>query len=285
VGILWDGAHCSDLLHLAEVGELPAVARLIERGLALRGGAVAQFPSITLTNHTSILTGVGPGRHGVMGNVYFDRATGEQVVPNDETTWHRSGEWLRESVRTVFELVPGFTACVDEAIDRGSDYSTMALIRESGSNNGAGGLGGQLPDAATSPFLSDQRFIADDGYFRWGVQVDDMGLEQMRRLYAGGLASAPKLTWWANVVTDAGHHAGGPRSEPAREALRQADARLGVFLDLLDARGELDEVAFLLTADHGFEGSDPTCTGSWRPTLDALGIPYRDEGPGFVYLV
>ncbi|WP_202630593.1 alkaline phosphatase family protein, partial [Deinococcus alpinitundrae] len=90
-----------------------------------------------------------------------------------------------------------------------------------------------------------------------GVQVDDMGLEQMRRLYAGGLASAPKLTWWANVVTDAGHHAGGPRSEPARESLRQADARLGVFLDLLDARGELDDVAVLLTADHGFEGSDP----------------------------
>lgn len=110
-----------------------------------------------------------------------------------------------------------------------------------------------MPDAATSPFLSDQRFISDDGYFRWGVQVDDMGLEQMRRLYAGGLASAPKLTWWANVVTDAGHHAGGPRSEPARESLRQADARLGVFLDLLDARGELDDVAVLLTADHGFE--------------------------------
>lgn len=37
VGILWDGAHCSDLLHLAEAGELPNVARLIDRGLALRG--------------------------------------------------------------------------------------------------------------------------------------------------------------------------------------------------------------------------------------------------------
>lgn len=285
VGILWDGAHCSDLLHLAETGELPAVARLIARGLALRGGAVAQFPSITLTNHTSILTGVGPGRHGVMGNVYFDRSTGEQVVPNDETTWHRSAEWLRDSVRTVFELVPGFTACVDEAIDRGSDYSTMRLIRESGSDNGAGGLGERLPEAAGSPFLSDPRFIADDGYFRWGVSVDDMGLDQMRRLYAGGLATAPRLTWWANVVTDAGHHAAGPRSAAARESFRQADARLGVFLDLLEARGELDEVAILLTADHGFEETDPQVTGSWRPALDALGIPYRDEGPGFVYFL
>ena len=285
VGILWDGAHCSDLLHLAETGELPAVARLLERGLALRGGAVAQFPSITLTNHTSILTGVGPGRHGVMGNVYFDRATGQQVVPNDETTWHRSSEWLHDSVRTVFELVPGFTACIDEAIDRGADYSTMALIRDSGSDSGAGGLGDLLPDAAASPFLTDPSFIAADGYFRWGVQVDDMGLDQILRLYAGGLASAPKFTWWANVVTDAGHHAGGPRSAPARESLRQSDARLGVFLDHLGAHGELDDVAVVLTADHGFERSDPACTGSWRPALDALGIPYRDEGPGFVYLL
>ena len=39
----------------------PAVARLVERGVALRGGAVAEFPSVTLTNHTSILTGTRPG--------------------------------------------------------------------------------------------------------------------------------------------------------------------------------------------------------------------------------
>ena len=112
-----------------------------------------------------------------------------------------------------------------------------------------------------------------------------MGLDQMRRLYAGGLATAPRLTWWANVVTDAGHHAAGPRSAAARESFRQADARLGVFLDLLEARGELDEVAILLTADHGFEETDPQVTGSWRPALDALGIPDRDEGPGFVYFL
>lgn len=284
VGILWDGAHCSDLLHLAQTGELPAVAGLLQRGVGLRGGAVSEFPSITLTNHTSILTGLGPGRHGVMGNVYYDRALAARVVPNDETTWHRSAEWLRPAVRTVFELVDGPTACVNEAIERGADYSTMARIRELGATLGAGGLGDQLPDPATSPFLTDPALLAD-GYFRWGVQVDDLGLTQMRELYAGGLATAPRLTWWANVVTDAGHHGGGPRSAAARAALRQSDARLGVFLDLLAQRGELDDVAFVLTADHGFEGSDPSCTGSWRPALDALGIPYRDEGPGFVYLL
>ncbi|WP_177180240.1 alkaline phosphatase family protein [Pedococcus cremeus] len=290
VGILWDGAHCGDLLHLAEAGELPGVARLVERGVALRGGAVAEFPSVTLTNHTSILTGLGPGRHGVLGNVYFDRATGERVVPNDEATWHRSAEWLHPQARTVFEMVndhvaPGSgprTASVDEAIDRGADYATMQLIRASGSDRGAGDLGDQLPDPHASPFVGNPAHL-EDRYFRWGVQVDDLGLQQMLQLWADPTA-APVLTWWANVVTDAGHHGGGPRSEMARDSLRQADRRLVAFLDHLDGLGVADEVTFLLTADHGFEGADQTVTGSWAPALDALGIPYRDEGPGFVYL-
>ncbi|MFZ1286663.1 MAG: alkaline phosphatase family protein, partial [Candidatus Phosphoribacter sp.] len=146
------------------------------------------------------------------------------------------------------------------------------------------GVGALLPDAAGSPFLGDPALL-DDPYFRWGVSVDDMGLQQVAELYAAGLAHAPRFTWWANVVTDAGHHLGGPRSVAARDSLRQADARLGVFLDGLAERGELDDVAFVLTADHGFEGSDPSVTGSWQPALDSLSAPYRDEGPGLVYFL
>ena len=290
IGILWDGGHCGDLLHLAETGALPGVARLVERGVALRGGAVAEFPSITLTNHTAILTGIGPGRHGVMGNVYYDRATGERVVPNDESTWHRSAEWLHPAARTIFEMVADHlpagagtrTASVDEAIDRGADYSTMAVIRASG-ESGADALDDALPDPHASPYLRNPDYLAD-GYFRWCLRVDDLGLQQMLDLWADP-AQAPVLTWWANVVTDGGHHGGGPRSDMARDSLLQSDARLSTFLDHLESVGVLDDVTILLTADHGFEGSDPTVTGSWRPTLDALGIPYRDEGPGFVYFL
>ena len=291
VGILWDGAPCSDLLHLAESGELPGVARLISQGVALRGGAIAQFPSVTLTNHTSILTGLGPGRHGVLGNVFFDRATGEQVVPNNSATWHRSAEWLRPAVRTVFEMVNSVvpqsgtprTACVDEAVDRGADYSTMAMIRDSGSSSGAAGLGDRLPDAHSSTHVHEPAHL-EDTYFSWCTQVDDLGLEQMRQLW-GSLDSAPTLTWWANIVSDAGHHAGGPGSDIARDSLRDSDSRLVAFLEHLDNLGVTDQVTFLLTADHGFEGSDPAVTGSWRPSLESLGIPFRDEGPGFIYLL
>ncbi|MEI2714481.1 MAG: alkaline phosphatase family protein [Nocardioides sp.] len=289
IGMLWDGAHCGELLAMAERGEAPGVARLIANGLALRGGGISEFPSITLTNHTAILTGVGPGRHGVMGNVYFDRISGERVVPNDQSTWHRSGEWLHDGARTIFEMVADTlpegglrTASVDEAIDRGSDYSTMALIRGSG-ESGADALDDALPDPHTSPYLRNPAFLEDD-YFRWGVRVDDLGLQQMLDLFATP-ESAPKLTWWANVVTDCGHHGAGPRSEMALDAFRQSDARLVSFLEHLDALGITDQVTFLLTADHGFEGSREDVRGSWKPALDSVGVPYRDEGPGLVYLV
>jgi hypothetical protein len=56
------------------------------------------------------------------------------------------------------------------------------------------------------------------------------------------------------------------------------------FLEHLDGLGITDQVTFLLTADHGFERSD-NVTGSWRPALEHLGIPFRDEGPGFIYLL
>jgi hypothetical protein len=286
VGLLWDGTSCTDLLHLAQSGELPNVARLLERGCALRGGAIAEFPSSTLCNHTSALTGVGPGRHGVIGNVYYDRDTGQRVVPNDESTWHRSAEWLRPGVVTVFEQVaaarPGaHTASVNEPIDRGAGYSTMALIRANGAA-GARGLSASLPDPRTSPLASQAYVAADPTYALW-TQIDDAGLQQMLDLFASA-AAAPGLAWWNSTLTDAGHHAGGPRSPIARAAMCDSDRRLGVFLHHLETLGILEETVILLTADHGFEGADPQCRGDWGVALASAGVAVTDEGPGFLYL-
>ena len=291
IGLLWDGAPSSDLLSLASAGELPAVARLLAAGTALTGGAVAEFPSVTLCNHTSALTGVGPGRHGILGNVFYDRVRDQQILANTETTWHRSAEWLRPGVSTVFEMLAraqptARSACLDEPIDRGATTSTMQLVRAEGDDRGAGGLDGVLPAAEDSPYLTRLDHL-EDRYYRWCTRVDDAGLIQILGLFADP-ATAPRLTWWSNIVTDAGHHAGGTRSEIAQDSLREADRRLGALLAHLDSLGVTDQVTFLLTADHGFEAADESVTGSWAPALaaacDRLGVSYRDEGPGFIYL-
>jgi phosphonoacetate hydrolase len=289
VGMLWDGTNCNDLIDLAQQGELPAVARLLERGGTLRGGALAEFPSVTLVNHTSALTGVGPGRHGIVGNVYFDRATGRQVLANDSATWHRAGELLRPGVCTVFEVVAASgraSACVNEPTDRGADYSTFGLIRSAGNSDGARSLRSALPDPADDPHATAE-WVRENGDYAWSSQVDAFGLAQMRQIFGGDnpqWPSPPLLTWWNTTLTDSVHHAGGPYSEIARDGLADADRRLGAFLDLLDARGLLESTAFLLTADHGSEGADPACTGDWDEALRAAGINFRDEGYGSIYL-
>ena len=282
VGLLWDGAPNAELLALAADGTLPNVARLLRRGCALRGGAIAEFPSVTLVNHTCALTGVGPGRHGIVNNAYFDRMTGEQVVPNSSGAWHRTSEWLRPGVRTVFERLPAGTrsACVNEPVDAGATYSTFALVRETG-RGGTGSLADWLPPA-TSDAVADQLHVSESADYSWATQVDAIGLEQVLGLWRED--EPPRLTWWNTTLTDSGHHAGGPGSPIARASLRDADRRLGVWLDLVEDRGLLDDTVVLLTADHGMEGADPSCTGDWDEALTAAGVPFRDEAYGFLYL-
>ncbi len=306
IGLLWDGGHPGSLLDLAERGELPAVARLLARGCALEGGAVAEFPSLTLVNHTSALTGVGPGRHGVVGNVYWDRDEERRVVPNDASTWHRTAELYRPGVETLFEVVaaarPGArTASVNEMTDRGAWASTFGLVR-AGLESGAAHAGDPgtpesrdfvsvvrrlLPDPLVSPFVTTRRCLEDDDYAFYSA-IDLLGLATMSGLFSAPADEVPAVAWWSQYTTDAGHHAGGPRSGIATDALRDCDRRLGAFLDQLDSRGLLEDSFILLTADHGFEAADPAVRGMWTDALaaalDPLGVGWRDEGPGFLYL-
>lgn len=282
VGLLWDGCNSNSLYARALSGELPNVARLLDRGCGLMGGAIAEFPSVTLVNHTSALTGVGPGRHGIVNNAYYSRATSQQRLTNDARTWHRWADWLAPEVRTVFEQVSVSSACVNEPADAGAGYSTFALIRASGSSDGADGMNSALPDPKLDA-LAAQEWVRTRKDYAWSSSVDAIGLTQMLELFADA-ASAPRLTWWNTLLTDTGHHAGGPHSAVAHDAMAEADRRLGVFLDHLESLRLLDSTTFLLTSDHGSEGADPAYTGDWDDALRAEGIEFRDEAYGFLYL-
>jgi membrane-anchored protein YejM (alkaline phosphatase superfamily) len=143
-----------------------------------------------------------------------------------------------------------------------------------------------LPDPFDSPYVTHERARAHPDYAFYSA-VDLLGLAQVTGLMSGS-ADPPLLTWWSSYVTDAGHHAAGPFSAVATSAFRDADARLGVLLDAMHARGILDSTLILLTADHGFEAAREDRTGDWEPALsaalDPLGVDWVDEGPGFLYL-
>src|SRR5438132_119804 len=85
-------ANANVLYAMADAGELPNVARLMRDGTTFDRGCIASFPSVTLANHTTALTGAHPGRHGVLHNFYYDRATGRQIVTNSPDTWQFARE-------------------------------------------------------------------------------------------------------------------------------------------------------------------------------------------------
>ena len=283
VGLLWDGCNSNSLYAMAAAGELPNVAALMARGCALQGGAIAEFPSVTLVNHTSALTGVGPGRHGIVNNAYFDRRSAVQVLTNNAATWHRWSEWLSPGVRTVFERVTGSTASVNEPVDNGADYSTFGLVRASGSNDGAKSMmNSMLPDPAADA-LATQEHVAANADYAWSSSVDAIGVEQVLSLWPSD-SEGPRLMWWNTLLTDTGHHEGGPHSPIALDSMRDADRRLGVFLSHLGRIGAFESTVFVLTSDHGSEGADPSCVGDWDEPLREAGIEFRDEAYGFIYL-
>ena len=59
--------------------EMPTIHQLAREG-AFSAGMKASDPTVTWTNHVTLVTGVSSARHGVVGNNYLDRASGEKVT-------------------------------------------------------------------------------------------------------------------------------------------------------------------------------------------------------------
>src|SRR5205814_1998427 len=59
--------------------EMPTIRALAAEG-ARASMMKASTPTVTWPNHTTLVTGVTPARHGVVGNNYFDRAAGKKVA-------------------------------------------------------------------------------------------------------------------------------------------------------------------------------------------------------------
>jgi len=284
IGALFDGTNANVLYDMAARGEAPNVARLIDMGVAFEHGAIASLPTVTLANHTTILTGTHPGHHGILNNAWFDRATGEQIITNSQSTWPWCMQHLSPGTETIHEAIartfPGsFTASCNEPCDRGATYSTFDFFRD-----------GDVPPIPRDPFglpHTTERFVRPSKDYSWSSVVDHMGVDQALGILGGRYRDAeyplPKFMWCNFTLTDAAMHEGGPYSEMAAASVRDSDARLGEIINAAERAGIADDCAFLLVADHGMQENDRGCQGDWDVTLRAAGIDVRDEAYGFLY--
>jgi predicted AlkP superfamily pyrophosphatase or phosphodiesterase len=284
IGFLFDGTNANVLHDMVERGEAPNVARLIEAGTSFGHGAMASLPTVTLANHTTILTGAHPGHHGVLHNAWYDRRTGEQVITNSSATWPWCMQHLVPGVETIHDAVhrtwpDAFTASVNEPCDTGADYSTFDFFRR-----------GEVPPIPRDPFglpHTTERFVRPSKDYSWSSVVDHMGTDQALGILAGRYRDAdypvPRFMWCNFTLTDAAMHEGGPYSEVAAASVRDSDGRLGEIVDATERAGIFDDCAFVLVADHGMQENDPACKGDWDVSLREAGITARDEAYGFLY--
>jgi phosphonoacetate hydrolase len=280
VGFLWDGCNANVLYDLVARGEAPQLARLVDGGTVMGHGAMASLPSVTLANHTTILTGTHPGHHGVLHNAWYDRSTGEQIITNSPATWPWAMRSLAAGTETIHQAVHSFwpgahTVSINEPCDVGADRSTFAELR-------AGRELARPPRADELPFATE-RFVRPHKSFAWSSRVDHSGMTQAREAWSGTIP-LPRFCFVNCTLTDAAFHQGGPYSEIATASVRDSDARMGRVLDAVERAGAWDRTAFFLVADHGMEDSNPAVTGDWSNALDACGVPYRDEAYGFIYV-
>jgi len=285
IGFLFDGCNPNVLYDMAARGEAPNVARIMEMGTSFRHGAMAALPTVTLANHTGILTGCFPGHHGILHNAWYDRDTRSQVITNSNETWATSMQFLAPGIDTIHSAVkrarPGsVTVSINEPADAFADYSTFDLLRR--------GVAMTKPPGPDELPFSTERFVRPVKEYRWSSRTDHTAVDQLEGIWSGRFHEVdyplPTFTWCNFTLTDAAFHEGGPHSEIAYASVHDTDARLGRILEAVERRGAWDTTAFFIVADHGMEETNPEVRGDWGPVLQREGIAYRDEAYGFLYL-
>lgn len=219
------------------------------RGLAARGATAERMtvvtPSVTWPNHTTLVTGVTPGTHGVLANGLIEPAPegGPPFLINPR----RSRDELCR-VPTLYDVArqAGLTTAeVNWPVTRGASaldwsfpdhpeplrYTTPALRKEL--------VGLKLLADETDAALSRLGGVGRDHVWTQAA------VHLIRR-------HKPHLLLLHLLNTDSTQHAHGPGSAEALTALSLADRYVGDILAALREEKLLESTVVFVTADHGF---------------------------------
>ena len=226
---------------------LPNIRQLIASGAWADGGSETVFPSVTHPSHTTLITGVYPGKHGVLANEMVRGPQGDSVPGNSQ---------LRSEIiltRTIFDTArqKGLSTAAfmwpETVGDNSIDYNLITRVA-------AEGGGRQLVrNAFTAELEKDgipvgmfDRFRAEGN---WGGMPDSLvamaACDAIRK-------HKPALTAIHLVETDGAQHTYGPASEIAHAEFFRVDALIGRIIQATKDAGIYDQTTFIVGADHGF---------------------------------
>jgi predicted AlkP superfamily pyrophosphatase or phosphodiesterase len=219
---------------------VPNLRRLMREGASARRLEVVN-PSVTWPNHTSMVTGVHPARHGLLYNGLPVR-TGEGAAIRIEP-WRDKTELVR--VPTVYDLAhkAGLTT---------AEVDWVAILK-------APTITWSFSERADPKGTIERELIAAGA-----VSVDDIAtfskhpITWRDQIWTNAAAwifekHKPNLLLYHTLTTDSVQHRYGPKNLAAASALALADARLGELLAAIDRSGLRERTTVIVVSDHGFK--------------------------------
>jgi arylsulfatase A-like enzyme len=217
-----DGVHAEIFREMLEAGELPAIKKyFVDRGL-YAPRAVANTPSVTLANLTSIATGQFPGHHGVTGINWFDR--NRLLWRNYNTIAQKNTLDGDYTAPTIYEQFP--------------DRTTFSVFFQ--------------PNRGTTKFLENWLSAGPPFFFRWYRFVDRLTLSRLYKVMnvARQRREMPAITAAYLLAPDFHAYAEGVQSDHYRDAIRHTDRQIGRVLGDIERAGLLDKIVIALVSDH-----------------------------------
>lgn len=223
---------------------VPTLRKLAQEGAVAVEGMRVSNPSITWPNHTTMVTGVRPERHGVLANGILVR--GAAGVPVFVDPKKDQKDLVR--VTTLFDVAhsSGLTTAdinwpctrgsssLDDSLPDAPDQITHMTPR----------LRSELIQLGILSDAMDKTFASNSG-----VGKDLIWTETARHIIR---TRKPNLLALHLLNVDSTHHAEGPQSPPGYTANAYADMCLARVVAAIDEAGIRDKTTILVVADHGF---------------------------------
>jgi predicted AlkP superfamily pyrophosphatase or phosphodiesterase len=195
---------------------VPNLRSLMARGVRAEG-LIPSFPTKTFPNHYTLVTGLYPGHHGVVGNSMRDPRTGRLFTMQKREEVSDAMWWGGDPIWNLVRRTGGKAAAM---FWPGSEAP----------------IGGMHPDY-WEPFEHD-RPNSDrvDKVLAW-LDLPPATRPAFMTLYMSDV--------------DAAGHSFGPSSPELGQALERVDDALGRLLRGIQSRGLADVVNLVVTSDHG----------------------------------
>jgi predicted AlkP superfamily pyrophosphatase or phosphodiesterase len=201
-------------------------------------------PSVTWPNHTTLITGVRPDKHGCLFNGMLVRGGAGQPVAIDGNKDQKDLVAV-EPIYDILHKAGMRTAAINWPCTRG-----------------ATGLDDNFPDVAngvphTTPRLRDELVamkVLTDATQETFAAGSGASQDQARIAAAAHVIRTrkPHFMLLHLLATDSIQHKYGPQTPAAYTAMAFADANVRQILDALEIAGIRKETTIMVTADHGF---------------------------------